>query len=88
MLANSVAMLFTTLKSAILSFVRPHLDYGFVIYDQLSNATFSKKIESVQYNAALAITDVIRGSFREKLYQKLGLQYLHHRRWIRCFCLL
>ena len=39
------------------------MDYGDVIYDQLSNATFSGKIKSVQYNAALAITSAIRGSF-------------------------
>ena len=32
-------------------------------------------IESVQYNAALAIA--IRGSSREKLYQELGLESLH-----------
>ena len=47
------------------SFIRPHLDYGDVIYDQPSNASFSNKIESVQYNAALAITGVIKGFFRD-----------------------
>ena len=45
------------------SFIIQHMDYGDVIYDQLSNATFSGKIKSVQYNAALAITSAIRGSF-------------------------
>ena len=49
-----------------------HLDYGDIIYDNSSNATFSQIIESVQYNAALAITGAIRGSVREKLYQDLG----------------
>ena len=29
-------------------------------------------IESVQYNAALAITGAIRGSSREKLYRELA----------------
>ena len=29
------------------SFIRPYLDYGDVIYDQPSNATFSDYIESV-----------------------------------------
>ena len=42
------------------SFVRPHLDYGDVIYDQPNNSRLSDKIESVQYNAALAITGAIR----------------------------
>ena len=58
------------------SFIRPLLDYADVIYDQPSNASFSKNIESVQYNAALAITEAIKGSSREKLCQELGLEYL------------
>ena len=41
------------------SFVRPHLHYGDVIYDQPNNPRLSDKIESVQYNAALAITGAI-----------------------------
>ena len=43
-------------------------------------------IESVQYNAASAITITIRGSSREKLYQELGLESLHNRRWYRKLC--
>ena len=70
------------------SFIRPFLDYTDVIYDQLSNAAFSKKIEPAQYNAALAITGAIKGSSREKLYQELGLEYLYRRRWARRLCLL
>ena len=70
------------------SFIRPLLDYADVIYDQPSNASFSKKIESVQYNAAPAMTGAIKDSFREKLYQKLGLEYLYQRRWARRLCLL
>ena len=55
------------------SFVRPHLDYGDVIYDQHYNNSFHQKLESIQYNAALAITGAIRGSSCGKLYQELGL---------------
>ena len=69
------------------SFIRPLLDYADVIYDQTSNASFSKKIESVQYSAALAITGAIKGSSREKLFQELGLEYLYRRRWARRLCL-
>ena len=58
-------------------FIRPLLDHPDVIYDQPSNALFAEKIESVQYNAALAITGAIKGSSREKLYQELGLEYLY-----------
>ena len=62
--------------------------YAHVVYDQPSNASFKNKIESVQYNAALAITGAIKGSSREKLYQESGLEYLYQRRWARRLCLL
>ena len=68
------------------SFVRPHLDYSDVIYDQSFNNTFHQKMESIQYNPALAVTGAIRGSSREKLYQKLGLESLHQWRWYRKLC--
>ena len=41
------------------SFIRLHLDYGGIIFDQPENESFCKKNESVQYDAALAITGVI-----------------------------
>ena len=69
------------------SFLRPHLDYGDVIYDRAFNESFQNKLESVQYNAALAITGAIRGSSREKLYQELGLESLKSRQWYRKLCL-
>ena len=43
-------------------------------------------IESVQYNATLAITGAMRGSSREKLYQELGFESLRDRRWYRKLC--
>ena len=49
------------------SFIRPHLDYGDMIYDQTFDISFQQKMENIQYNAALAITRAIRGSSREKL---------------------
>ena len=49
------------------SFIRRHLDYGAIIFDQPENENFCKKIESAQYNAALAITVVIQGTSREKV---------------------
>ena len=67
------------------SFVRPHLDYGDVIYDQPENESFSSKIESVQYNASLALTRAITGTSQEKLYQELGLESLRSRRSLRLF---
>ena len=66
------------------SFVRPHLDYGDVIYDQPSNE--SLKLETVQYNAALAITGSIQGTLEVKLYKEFGLELLKSRRWFRSLC--
>ena len=37
------------------SFIRPHLDYGDVTYDQAYTASFHQKIESVQYKSALIL---------------------------------
>ena len=58
------------------SFYRPHLDCGEIIYDQTFNMLFQQKMETIQYNAALAITGAIRGSSRERLHQELGLETL------------
>ena len=67
-------------------FIRPHLDYDDITYDQASNLSFLQKFESIQYNAALALTRAIRGSSRKKLYQKLGLESLQLRLWYRKLC--
>ena len=68
------------------SFIRRHLDYGDMTYDQTFNMFFQQKMETMQYNAALTITGAIRGSSREKLYQELGLETLQQRRWYRKLC--
>ena len=47
-----------TLLTIYKAFIRPHLDYGDTIYDQAYNDYFHQKLESVQYNAALAITGI------------------------------
>ena len=70
------------------SFIRPHLDYGDIIYDQAYNVSFYQKLESIQYNSALVITGAIRGTSAEKIYNELGLETLEKRRWYRklwCF---
>ena len=66
--------------------IRPHLDYGDIIYDQAYNEPFHQKLESIQYNAALAITGAIRSTSRAKLDQELGLESLQERRWYRKLC--
>ena len=74
-------------RSALLAiykpFIRPHLDYGDTIYDKAFNEPFHAKLESLQYNATLAITGAIRGSSTEKIYEELGLESLKSRRWYR-----
>ena len=65
------------------SFIRPHLDYGDIIYDKPHNESFKNKIENIQYKACIAITGAIQGTSRERLYHELGLESLGDRRWCR-----
>ena len=69
------------------AFVRPHLDYGDIIYDEAFNETFHQKPESVQYSACVALSEAIRGSSREKIYHELGMESLQCWRWYRKRCL-
>jgi len=63
--------------------LRPLIDYGDIIYDQQQNESFCEKIETVQYQAALAITGAIHGTSQNKIYQELGLESLKSRRWYK-----
>ena len=71
-------------RSALLnlykSVIRPHLDYGDIIYDQAYNASFHQKLELLQYNVFLAVTGAVRGISSEKLYEELGFASLQLRR--------
>ena len=69
------------------SIIRPHLDYGDVVYDRAFSESFHKNLESIQYSAAIAITGAIRGTSSQKLFQKLGLESLKSRLWLRKLCL-
>ena len=42
----------------------------------------------VQYNAVLITTGAIKGTFRDKIYEKLSLKYLTDRRWSGKTCFL
>ena len=63
------------------SFVRPHLDYGDILYDKPNNENFQNKLEKDQYRACLAIIGAIQGTSRTKLYDELGLHSPIKRRW-------
>ena len=66
------------------SFTRPHLDYDDITYDQAYNGSFHQKLDSIQYNAALAITSAIRGTPKEKIYDELGLDTTEKKRMVLC----
>ena len=55
------------------SFICPHLDYG-DIYHQPNTGSFCQKIESIQYQAALAITGAVHGASQTKLFNELGIE--------------
>ena len=73
--------------------VRPHLDYCDSIYhipplenEQNSDINLNYQmnaLESLQYQAGLAITGAWRGSNRDKVYEELGWETLQNRRWFR-----
>ena len=63
-------------------YVRPHLDYGDIIFHgQLVD--MMKSLESVQYQAALIITRCIKGTNMKKVYNELGWESLEERRIYR-----
>ena len=68
-------------------YVRPHLDYGDIIYhkyDPEFKLDFTKWLESTQYSAALAVSGAWRGANTDKIYEELGWEILYYRRWYRC----
>ena len=68
------------------TFIRSRLDYADIIYDQAYNSAFHDKLESIEYNACLAITRAITGTSTEKIYQELGLESFKSRLWFRKLC--
>ena len=69
------------------SFIRPHLDYGDIIYNKAYNSSFYQNLEKIWYNSVLPITGAIRGMSKEKFYQDLGLESLEKTRcyWKICY---
>ena len=60
-------------------YVRPHLEYGDVIFHKRS-ADLMKAIESVQYQAGLVVAGWWKGTSKIKLYKELGWESLDERR--------
>ena len=63
----SIHLLREALLRIYKSFVRPHLDYGDLIFDKPNNESFKSRIEYIQYKACIAITGAIEGTARERL---------------------
>ena len=70
-------------------YVRPHLDYGDIIYhryDPEMQSHFTQALEQSQYSSALAVTGAWRCTSRQRLYNELGWESLYDRRWYRRLC--
>ena len=70
-------------------YVRPHLGHGNIIYhkyDPEFKFDFTKKLESTQYSAVLAVRGAWSGTNADKLYEELGWEILYYRRWKRRLC--
>ena len=64
-------------------YARANLDYGDLIYhkDDLEvSLSLTKRLEPVQYAAALAVTKAWKGTKKSKFLDTLGWEYLHDRR--------
>ena len=62
---NKIIQLFGKLQSILprmalmtiyKGYVRPHINYGGVTYDKAYNEKFQQKLQSIQYNACLALS--------------------------------
>ena len=49
--------------------VRPHVDYGDVLFHEAFSTSSHEKLEYIQDSACLALTGTVTGSSKEKLYE-------------------
>ena len=64
------------------SVIRPHLDYGDILFDKPGIfENFQNKFKKVQYKAYLVIPGTIQGTSRQNTYGESGLHTLIERRW-------
>ena len=70
-------------------YVRPHLDYGDIIYhkyDPDKQLNFTEQLEQTQYKSALAVSGALKGTNRLRLLEELGWETLYDRRRYRRLC--
>ena len=63
-------------------YIRPHLDYGDIIYHNQVKDSMDI-LEAIQYKAALIVSGCWKGTNRTKLYTELGWESLSDRRHTR-----
>ena len=76
---------FVNRKTLVLTYtmhVRPHLEYGDIIFHD-SARYLMDMLESIQYQAGLIATGCWKNTSREKLYKELGWESLSERRNLR-----
>ena len=69
-------------------YVRPYLGYGDIICHKLDpelTLDFTKKLETVQYSVALAVSGAWRGTNKCKFYEELGWEYLYPQKMVQTF---
>jgi len=71
-----------TLELTYSMHVRPHLEYGDIIFHDCTT-TLMNCLESIQYQAGLIATGCWKHTNRKKLYNELGWESLEDRRKVR-----
>ena len=67
------------ITQALLRIIRSYRDYTDIMSEQAANNACSKKLDSIQYNAVLAVTRAIKGTACQKLFNYFGMILkLHH----------
>ena len=64
-------------------YVKPHLEYGGVIYHKYNPKV---KLESTKYSAGLAVSGACRGPNTYKINEELNWEIICYRRWQRRLC--
>ena len=86
----------SSLEQVYKSFIRPVIEYADVVYSispfdnnvnkhyplSTSHPLLMDKLESIQYQAALAITGTWKCSSKEKVYNLLGWEFFSKSRWV------
>ena len=70
-------------------YVRPHLDYGDIIYhkyDPDMQLNFTQQLDQTQCKAALAVSGAWMGTSRQKLLEELGWETPYNQRWYPRLC--